>query len=168
MILRLSEVALWTHGGLSGKDLMVRGVATDTRQAMPGALFVALKGDNFDGHDFVEKAKEAGAVALLVAKPVASELPQVVVADTLLALGDLASHARAQQRAISLAAVPLITAFGRKEHDGRGAIVYLMTHDAVERIARIVGRSAALERLKGVYVVTDSETGAVITICHSW
>jgi len=99
MILRLSEVALWTHGALSGKDLMVRGVATDTRQAMPGALFVALKGDNFDGHDFVEKAKEAGAVALLVAKPVASELPQVVVADTLLALGDLASHARAQQRA---------------------------------------------------------------------
>ena len=99
MILRLSEVALWTHGGLSGKDLMVRGVATDTRQAMPGALFVALKGDNFDGHDFVEKAKEAGAVALLVARPVASELPQVVVTDTLLALGDLASHARAQQRA---------------------------------------------------------------------
>jgi len=99
MILRLSEVALWTHGGLRGKDLMVRGVATDTRQAMPGALFVALKGDNFDGHDFVEKAKEAGAVALLVARPVASELPQVVVADTLLALGDLASHARAQQRA---------------------------------------------------------------------
>ncbi|HEX7914355.1 UDP-N-acetylmuramoyl-tripeptide--D-alanyl-D-alanine ligase [Rudaea sp.] len=98
-MLRLSEIALWTHGTLSGKDLMVRGVATDTREAMPGALFVALKGDNFDGHDFVEKAKEAGAVALLVARPVASELPQVVVADTLLALGDLASHARAQQRA---------------------------------------------------------------------
>ena len=99
MILRLSEVALWTHGVLNGKDLMVRSVATDTRQAMPGGLFVALKGDNFDGHDFVAKAKEAGAVALLVGKPVASELPQVVVADTLLALGDLASHARAQQRA---------------------------------------------------------------------
>ena len=99
MILRLSEVALWTHGTLSGKDLMVRGVAIDTRVPMQGALFVALKGDNFDGHDFVEKAKEAGAVALLVARPVASELPQVVVVDTLLALGDLASHARAQQRA---------------------------------------------------------------------
>jgi len=97
MILRLSEVALWTHGTLSGKDLMVRGVAIDTRVPMQGALFVALKGDNFDGHDFVEKAKEAGAVALLVARPVASDLPQVVVTDTLLALGDLASHARAQQ-----------------------------------------------------------------------
>ena len=99
MILRLSEIAMWTRGTLQGKDLMVRGVATDTRQPMPGTLFIALKGENFDGHDFVEKAKEAGAIALLVAKPVASDLPQVVVADTLLALGDLASHARAQNRA---------------------------------------------------------------------
>ena len=99
MILRLSEIALWTRGALSGKDLMVRSVATDTRVPMPGALFVALKGDNFDGHDFVAKAQEAGAIALLVAKPAASDLPQVVVTDTLLALGDLASHARAQQRA---------------------------------------------------------------------
>ncbi|MFT3789818.1 MAG: UDP-N-acetylmuramoyl-tripeptide--D-alanyl-D-alanine ligase [Rudaea sp.] len=98
-MLRLSEIALWTRGTLQGRDLMVRGVATDTREAMPGALFVALKGENFDGHDFVGKAKEAGAIALLVAKPVASDLPQVVVANTLLALGDLASHARAQRRA---------------------------------------------------------------------
>ena len=99
MILRLSEVALWTRGILKGRDLMVRGVATDTRESMPGALFVALKGDNFDGHDFVDAAKNAGAIALLVARPVAVDLPQVVVPDTLLALGDLASHVRAQHRA---------------------------------------------------------------------
>ncbi len=99
MILRLSEIALWTRGTLQGRDLMVRGVATDTRQPMPGALFVALKGENFDGHDFIDKAKEAGAVAALVARPLAGDLPQVIVADTLLALGDLASHARAQHRA---------------------------------------------------------------------
>ncbi|MBN8887355.1 MAG: UDP-N-acetylmuramoyl-tripeptide--D-alanyl-D-alanine ligase [Rudaea sp.] len=98
-MLRLSEIALWTRGGMQGKDLMVRGVATDTREAMPGALFVALKGENFDGHDFIGKAKEAGAIAALVERPLASDLPQVIVADTLLALGDLASHARAQHRA---------------------------------------------------------------------
>jgi len=99
MILRLSEIALWTRGTLRGKDLMVRGIVTDTRQPMPGALFIALKGDNFDGHDFVDAAKQAGAIALLVARPLESDLPQVVVPDTLLALGDLASHARAQHRA---------------------------------------------------------------------
>ena len=75
---------------------------------------------------------------------------------------------RAQQRAISLDAVPLIKLYGRKEHDGRGATTYAMTHDSVERLARVVGRTAALERLAGVYIVTDSFTGAVITICHSW
>ena len=99
MILRLSEIALWTRGTLRGKDLMVRGVATDTRQPISGALFVALKGDNFDGHDFVGAAKQAGAIAALVARPMEGDLPQVVVPDTLLALGDLASHARAQHRA---------------------------------------------------------------------
>ncbi|MBS0515469.1 MAG: UDP-N-acetylmuramoyl-tripeptide--D-alanyl-D-alanine ligase [Proteobacteria bacterium] len=98
-MLRLSEIALWTRGALQGRDLMVRGVATDTRQAMPGALFVALSGENFDGHDYVAQARGAGAAAALVARPVAGDLPQVIVADTLLALGDLASHARAQQRA---------------------------------------------------------------------
>jgi UDP-N-acetylmuramoyl-tripeptide--D-alanyl-D-alanine ligase len=99
MILRLSEIALWTRGTLHGRDLMVRGVATDTRQPMPGALFAALRGEHFDGHDFIDAAKRAGAIAALVARPVASDLPQVVVADTTLALGDLASHVRAQHRA---------------------------------------------------------------------
>lgn len=75
---------------------------------------------------------------------------------------------RAQQRAISLAAVPLIKAYGRQSHDGCGGTSYLMTHDAVERLARVVGHSAALERLKGVYIVADACTGEVITICHSW
>ncbi|MBS0589709.1 MAG: UDP-N-acetylmuramoyl-tripeptide--D-alanyl-D-alanine ligase [Proteobacteria bacterium] len=99
MNLRLSEIALWTRGTLRGNDRVVRGVATDTREALQDALFVALKGDNFDGHDFAAKAHAAGAVALLVAKPAAVDLPQVVVPDTLLALGDLASHVRAQHRA---------------------------------------------------------------------
>ena len=52
MNLRLSEIALWTRGTLRGNDRVVRGVATDTREALQDALFVALKGDNFDGHDF--------------------------------------------------------------------------------------------------------------------
>ena len=99
MILRLSEAAMWAHGTLNGRDLMVRGVATDTREPMPGALFVALKGENFDGHDFVDAAKAAGAIAVLVSRPLAIDLPQVIVSDTLLALGDLASHVRAQHRA---------------------------------------------------------------------
>ena len=95
----LAEVALWTHGRLQGTDVEVNGIATDSRQPMPGALFVAIKGENFDAHDFVAAAKAAGAVAALVARPVDVDLPQAIVSDTLLALGDLASAVRAQRRA---------------------------------------------------------------------
>ncbi len=97
--LKLSEIAMWTRGVLHGTDAQVQGVFTDTRAAQAGALFIALVGDNFDAHEFVAAAKQAGAIAALVAHPVAADLPQVVVADTTLALGDLASAIRAQRRA---------------------------------------------------------------------
>ena len=97
--LKLSEVAMWTRGNLRGTDAAIRGVATDTREPMQGALFVAIKGERFDGHEFVAAAQAAGAVAALVSRPIDVGLAQVVVADTLLALGDLASAVRAQRRA---------------------------------------------------------------------
>ncbi|MGE5168544.1 MAG: UDP-N-acetylmuramoyl-tripeptide--D-alanyl-D-alanine ligase [Deltaproteobacteria bacterium] len=104
MNLRLTDVALWTKGALHGADVAtsgaaVTGIFTDTRKPVAGGLFVALKGENFDAHDFLAQAKHGGAAAALVARPVAVDLPQVVVADTLLALGDLASAVRAQRRA---------------------------------------------------------------------
>ncbi|MGM0542783.1 MAG: UDP-N-acetylmuramoyl-tripeptide--D-alanyl-D-alanine ligase [Pseudomonadota bacterium] len=70
------------------------GVVTDTRDMVPGGLFVALKGPRFDGHDLLEDARLAGAVAALVETPVDSPLPQLVCPDTRLGLGLLASAAR--------------------------------------------------------------------------
>ena len=97
--LRLSEVALWTKGVLRGADVEVRGVFTDTRIPRPGGLFIALVGEQYDAHDFVAAAKQTGAAAALVARPADVDLPQVVVADSVLALGDLASTIRAQRPA---------------------------------------------------------------------
>ena len=54
--LTLAEVALWTRGALHGADVVATSVATDTRVPMPGALFVALKGEHFDAHDFLAAA----------------------------------------------------------------------------------------------------------------
>ncbi|MBS0558288.1 MAG: UDP-N-acetylmuramoyl-tripeptide--D-alanyl-D-alanine ligase [Proteobacteria bacterium] len=99
MNLRLADIAVWTRGTLQGADVAVERVFTDTRKPVEGALFVAIKGESFDAHEFVAQARAGGAVAALVAHPVAVEIPQVVVADTLLALGDLASAIRAQRRA---------------------------------------------------------------------
>jgi UDP-N-acetylmuramoyl-tripeptide--D-alanyl-D-alanine ligase len=91
----LSRIAVATGGHLHGDDVLIDALATDTRvlDASDGraALFVALKGERFDGHDHVVMAAARGARALLVARPVDVPLPQVVVADTERALAALAA-----------------------------------------------------------------------------
>jgi UDP-N-acetylmuramoyl-tripeptide--D-alanyl-D-alanine ligase len=96
-MMRLSTLALWTHGSLQGADADVSGVSIDTRSLQPGDLFVALPGERVDGHAFVAAAAAKGAIGALVAHRVDAAIAQVVVDDTQLALGDLASAVRAQQ-----------------------------------------------------------------------
>ncbi|WP_445144606.1 UDP-N-acetylmuramoyl-tripeptide--D-alanyl-D-alanine ligase [Dyella sp. Tek66A03] len=95
-MMRLSAIALWTRGRSNSADMDVTGVAIDTRKLKQGDLFVAIKGERVDGHDFLDEAMARGAVAALVTRKVDSALPQVLVDDTELALGDLASAVRAQ------------------------------------------------------------------------
>lgn len=92
----LAWIAQATGGRLVGADRVVDAIATDTR-ALPGgdALFIALSGDRFDGHDHVRAAVDGGCVAALVARELDIDAPQVVVADTALAL---AAFAGAVQR----------------------------------------------------------------------
>ena len=101
----LSWIAQATGGRLVGDDRTVDAVATDTR-ALPGgdALFVALKGERFDGHAHVRAAADGGCVAALVARPVEAALPQVVVADTERALASLAAAVQ-RERATRVLAV---------------------------------------------------------------
>ncbi|ALM52141.1 UDP-N-acetylmuramoyl-tripeptide--D-alanyl-D-alanine ligase [Halomonas huangheensis] len=72
----------------------VETIVTDTRKLATGALFIAIRGDRFDGHDFVAQAREAGAVAAVVEQAQDDPLPQLVVGDTRLALGLLARERR--------------------------------------------------------------------------
>ena len=99
MKLRLNDIATWVGGRLVGTGGFVDGVSTDTRTITPGALFVALKGERYDAHEFVRTAHDRGATAALVDHEVAAEMPQIVVADTLIALGELARAVRAQRDA---------------------------------------------------------------------
>lgn len=87
----LQDAARATGGRLIGADGPFAAVSTDSRSLSAGALFVALHGPNFDGADFVAAAAAAGAVGAIVDRPVAEPLPQIVVADTLLALQALAA-----------------------------------------------------------------------------
>ncbi|MBB3183494.1 UDP-N-acetylmuramoyl-tripeptide--D-alanyl-D-alanine ligase [Halomonas fontilapidosi] len=83
----LGEIAAVLGLDAPADDLPVGAIVTDTRQLAPGALFVALRGERFDAHDFIGQARAAGAVAALVERPVDDPLPQLVVADSRLALG---------------------------------------------------------------------------------
>lgn len=87
----LSQAAAVLQGELLGQDLTIDAVTTDTRKVTAGCLFVALKGERFDAHDFVHQAKENGAGALLVSRKLDIDLPQIVVSDTRLAFGELAA-----------------------------------------------------------------------------
>ena len=99
MRLRLTDIASWVGGRLLGSGVFVESVSTDSRSLTPGALFVALKGERYDAHDFIETARERGASAALVERELAIDMPQIVVADTLAALGDLARAVRSQRTA---------------------------------------------------------------------
>ena len=91
----VSEVVSATSGTVTRRvaDSSV-GVGTDTRQELRDALFVALRGEHFDAHDFLAQAVDAGARVLLVARGRGDQAPSGVtvieVDDTLVALGQLA------------------------------------------------------------------------------
>ncbi len=79
-------------------DVHFIGVSIDSRTVAKGELFIAIQGERVDGHDYVENAMARGAAAALVSHEVAeaSATPQIVVEDTVLALGQLAKHWRKQ------------------------------------------------------------------------
>lgn len=92
----LNEIVRIAGGQLVGENRAFSSVSTDTRTLQPGALFVALSGPNFDGHEFVAAAAARGAAAALVERPLTVALPQVVVADPLAALSAFAREWRRQ------------------------------------------------------------------------
>lgn len=94
--LRLSEVANALGARVVGADVAFAAVSTDSRKIESGQLFVALVGPNFDGHNYLADVAAKGAVAALVQREVpGAGLPQLVVADTRIALGQLGALNRA-------------------------------------------------------------------------
>jgi UDP-N-acetylmuramoyl-tripeptide--D-alanyl-D-alanine ligase len=91
----LSDAARVIGGRLVGDDRPFGCVSTDSRTLKPGALFVGLRGPNFDGTAFVQAAAAQGAIGALVERETPGALPQIVVADALRALQELGRNWRA-------------------------------------------------------------------------
>ena len=97
-MMSLAEAVAVLGGRLSGADARFGGVSTDTRTLRAGDLFIALRGERFDGHGFLKNAAATKAAAALIDRNYAGEfpLPVGIVDDTRLALGALARHWRAR------------------------------------------------------------------------
>lgn len=91
MTLKEAAVAI---GAAPQKEGIIYDVCTDTRKITEGCLFIAIKGENFDGHDFTSKALEMGAVAVVVEKNCGLGVNQLIVKSTRQALLDLAGYYR--------------------------------------------------------------------------
>ena len=141
----LSDLAAAFSLRISGADAEIVGVSADTRKVQPGNLFVALKGERVDGHDFVAAAKQQGATAALVSHAVAVDLPQLVVRDTEIALGDIARR----WRLCCAARVVGITGSNGK------TTVKSLTHD-------ILSRAGSCHTTQGNL---NNEIGLPLTLC---
>ena len=83
----------------------VKRILTDSRHAEPGDAFLALQGERFDAHDFIEQVSKNGCEIAIVSHPVDVDICQLVVADTRLALGHLGAYRRAQNSQLKVIAL---------------------------------------------------------------
>jgi UDP-N-acetylmuramoyl-tripeptide--D-alanyl-D-alanine ligase len=123
--LRLSDLAAWCDARLQGADLRIERVGIDSRALPEGALFVALRGERFDGHDFAADALQGGAVAVLVERELTLDAPQLVVPDSQVALGRIAA---------GMASVRSTRLIGLTGSNGKTSVKTL-THAILSRVA---------------------------------
>ncbi len=90
--LPLDQIALWLGVPPVGGEQLIDAINTDSRRIESDSLFIAIKGDHFDGHDYVAQAQNAGAIAAVVEKRLALSIPQLVVDDCRNAYGVIASQ----------------------------------------------------------------------------
>lgn len=105
-MLDLQQAAAALNASVKGKNVRFAGVSSDTRTLKSGELFVALKGERYDGREFLAQAREKGAVAALVAEPDSANaaaalaahggFPLLIVKDTRKSLGELAAYWRSR------------------------------------------------------------------------
>ena len=132
-MMSVRDAAATVKGKARGGNPVFTGVSTDTRTVRAGELFVALRGEKFDGHNFLDQAKSAGAVAALVDRKLTAKppLPAIVVEDTKLALGSLAKgwRARFQPKLVAIVGsngkttVKEMLAAILRRHAGDGAVL---------------------------------------------
>jgi UDP-N-acetylmuramoyl-tripeptide--D-alanyl-D-alanine ligase len=158
--LNVADLARIAGGTLVGRNSPFDSVSTDSRTLSRGALFVALKGPSFDGHNFIATAMQRGAAAALVDHQLPVSIPQVVVDDPLRALSDFAREWRRQF------AIPVVGVTGS---NGKTTTKEMIGKILVERgeclvtqgnLNNHIGVPLTLLRLRPVHFAAVIEMGA--------
>lgn len=171
-------LALWSAaaieaatGGTASHDFQAAGIEMDSRDVKPGDVFVALRGEAMDGHKFIAKAFEQGAVAAIVDRPV--DFPHVLVKDTTAALHALAHVARDRGDAVRIAITGSVGKTGVKEaifacldRASRGA-----AHRSVRSYNNHVGVPLSLARMParakfGVFEMGMNHAGEIAPLAN--
>jgi UDP-N-acetylmuramoyl-tripeptide--D-alanyl-D-alanine ligase len=149
-MMRLSEAARAVDGELRGEDREFDSVSTDTRALNRGALFVALRGGRYDGHDFVARAADAGAAAAMVESAESGiqesvkALPLLLVDDsTLVSLGTLAAYWR------SKFSIPLVALTGSNGKTTVKEMLASILREAAGSDSRIPDRESPVHATRG-------------------
>ena len=128
MKMTLSECAAIVQGTMIGEDLSFDDVSIDTRTIKAKQLYIAIKGNNFDGNEFVHLAEQAGASAAIVYSGVTTNLPHIVVEDTRLALARLAG---AWRRKLDVSVVGVTGSNGKTTVKEMIAAILAVNHEVL-------------------------------------
>ena len=143
--LTLTQINGIVAGQLIGDaSITTQRISTDSRDIHPGDLFLALQGEHFDGHDYVAKAQALGAVAAIVSRKLDATIPQIVVNDTLLALGRIGQWIK---QACALRSVAITGSSGKTT--------------VKEMIAAVLGQEAMVLATQGNF---NNEIGVPLTL----
>ena len=150
-LMRLSEAARAIDGELRGEDREFEAVSTDTRALTRRALFVALKGDRYDGHDFLAQAAAQHAAGALVQvqgsrikdQGSGAPLPLLLVDDTRLALGALAKYWRGKF------SMPLVALTGSNGKTTVKEMLASILREAVSAESRVPNPESCVHATRG-------------------
>lgn len=171
-----SATGLWTAadaaaatGGRTAGDWIANGASIDSRSLEPGNLFVALKGPNHDGHDYVAQALKAGAAAAMVERPLGDSGDRgslLIVPDTMEALTRLGVAARARSAARIVAVTGSVGKTTTKEVLAAALGGQAPTHASAKSFNNAIGVALSLARLPqeaayGVFEIGMNHAGEI-------
>lgn len=157
MQMNLREIEEATSGKLFGKNLTVSAVTIDSREASADALYVAIRGDRFDGHDFCASAVENGASAVVCERPPEVEIPYILVESTRQALLDIAKFHRAH-----CADVKIVGLTGSVGKTTTKEMVYAVLSEQFRAIKTEGNLNNEIGMPKTLFRLTESTEAAVI------